>query len=72
VLFRSVIIRYNDFPIQLHSKRLIIFHWITVLITAPLGAFSKEFAIAATVSYAFILYRVFFSQPGNLPAQQEC
>lgn len=68
----SVIIRYNDFPIQLHSKRLIIFHWITVLITAPLGAFSKEFAIAATVSYAFILYRVFFSQPGNLPAQQEC
>ena len=61
----AVIIRYNDFPIQLHSRRLIAFHWFTVLITAPIGAFSKEFAIAATASYAFILYKIFFSGTAN-------
>lgn len=62
----SVIIRYHDFPIQLHSRRLIAFHWITVLLTAPLGSFSKFFAIAATISYAFILYKVFFSEARNM------
>ncbi|WP_027358886.1 hypothetical protein [Desulforegula conservatrix] len=67
----SVIIRYNDFPIQLHSRRLIAFHWFTVLITAPIGAFSKEFAIAATISYAFILYRVFFSGPADHAISQK-
>jgi len=63
----SVIIRYNDFPIQLHSRRLIAFHWITVLVTAPMGEFSKAFAVATTISYAFILYRVFFSESGSIP-----
>lgn len=67
----SVIIRYHDFPIQLHSRRLIAFHWLTVLVTAPIGAFSKEFAIAATVSYAVILYKVFFSANANHDAIQQ-
>lgn len=62
----SVIMRYNDFPIQLNSRALIAFHWLTVLVLAPLGAFSKFFALTATAGYAVILYSVFFSSPKKL------
>lgn len=65
----SVIMRFNDFPIRLNSRLLIALHWVTVLFIAPLGAFSKFFALAATSGYAAILYYVLFTGPRNIDSK---
>jgi len=56
----AVICRFNDFPIRLHSKAIIGFHWITVLILAPLGNYFRLFAVLAVLGFSLMLYMVFF------------
>ncbi len=56
----AVICRFDDFPIRLHSKALILFHWITVLILAPLGSYFHLFSIIAVLSFSLILYMILF------------
>ncbi|MDA3972363.1 MAG: hypothetical protein PF442_13535 [Desulfobulbaceae bacterium] len=58
----AVLMRKEDFPIKLHSGKLVLFHWFTVLILCPLGVNNRVFAIAAVVCYAIILYFFMFSQ----------
>lgn len=58
----AVLMRKEDFPIKLHSGKLVLFHWFTVLILCPLGVSNKFFAIAAVVCYGIILYFFMFSQ----------
>ncbi len=58
----AIICRYNDFPIQLHSKRTIALHWLTVVVLAPLGCYDPAIAVMATISYAVYLYIVLFSK----------
>lgn len=60
----AVICRYKDFPIFLHSTPLIIFHWITVILIAPLGYYYQPFAALAVICYTIFLYIVFSSE-GN-------
>lgn len=68
----SIICRYDDFPIRLHSKYLIIFHWIIVIILAPLGYWFPGAAIAAVISYFLLLYMILFTR-SNAPARgKEC
>jgi hypothetical protein len=55
-----VISRHADFPIQLHSQRLIMFHWITVLFLCPLGYFFPIFSFFAVISYFVLLLMLFF------------
>lgn len=64
----AVICRYEDFPIRLHSKGLILFHWLTVLILAPLGIYFHVFAFSAIICYTTFLYIIFSSKgiDGNL------
>ncbi len=57
----SVICRYEDFPIRLHSKGVIVFHWITVMLLAPLGIYFRPAAGCATVCYTVFLYLIFSS-----------
>jgi hypothetical protein len=57
-----VISRINDFPIRLHSGRIIFLHWITVFLLAPMGYYSLTFAALAVISYIIFLYFVFFSK----------
>jgi len=57
----AVICRFNDFPIKLHSSHVIVVHWLTALILAPLGTFYLPFAFLATIGYAFITITLFFS-----------
>jgi hypothetical protein len=57
----AVICRYEDFPIQLHSGRVIIFHWIIVLILAPLGFYYRPMSIAAVAAYGLFLSIIFFT-----------
>lgn len=57
----AVICRFDDFPIRLHSPTIIMIHWITAIVLAPLGVFYGPFAVAAIVGYAFITITFFFS-----------
>ena len=55
-----VIARHDDFPIQLHSIKVIILHWVTVLLLCPLGYFFPFFAAAAIILYYWLLTTLFF------------
>jgi len=57
----SVICRFDDFPIKLHSPTVIFIHWLTALVLAPLGVFYGGFALLAIIGYAFITITLFFS-----------
>ena len=58
----AIICRYNDFPLRLHSFRILVLHWATVIVIAPLGCYYPLFSVAATLCYALILYLVFFTK----------
>ncbi|RLC19984.1 MAG: hypothetical protein DRH93_14560 [Deltaproteobacteria bacterium] len=57
----SVICRFDDFPIRLHSPTVIFIHWLTAIVLAPLGVFYGWFAILAIIGYSFITLTLFFS-----------
>jgi hypothetical protein len=57
----SVICRFDDFPIKLHSPTVIFSHWLTALVLAPMGVFYGWFAILAIIGYSFITLTLFFS-----------
>ncbi|MBU0970044.1 MAG: hypothetical protein KKC20_05320 [Proteobacteria bacterium] len=57
----SVICRFDDFPIRLHSPTVIFIHWLTAIVLAPLGVFYGPFALLAIAGYAFITITLFFS-----------
>ena len=54
-----VIVRWNDFPIRLNSRRLIALHWVTVLVLAPLGKYLLPAAAVALPAYALLLALAF-------------
>jgi hypothetical protein len=58
----AVISRHGDFPLQLHSRNVILLHWLTVLLLCPLGYFLPMFAVLAVVAYCVLLIRLFFKQ----------
>jgi len=58
----AVISRHGDFPIQLHSQKVIILHWLTVLILCPLGYFYAPFAVLAVLFYCWLLHTLLFNQ----------
>lgn len=64
----AIICRYGDFPLRLHSPSILILHWTTVIVIAPLGCYYPVFSIAATICYAFILHLIFFTK--GVPANQ--
>jgi hypothetical protein len=69
----AVISRHGDFPIRLHSRQVILLHWLTVLILCPLGYFYEIAAVAATLCYGRLLYLLLFSMgkidPGVVAAE---
>ncbi len=58
----AVISRHGDFPIQLHSQKVIILHWLTVLVLCPLGYFVPLFAIVAVIFYFWLLQTLLFNR----------
>ncbi|MCP4687308.1 MAG: hypothetical protein GY859_04610 [Desulfobacterales bacterium] len=66
----AVICRKDDFPIRLHSKSIIIVHWITAILLAPFGTYNGLLAICALVCYIFILYMILFSK-GTKPLPEK-
>ncbi|MBU2631663.1 MAG: hypothetical protein KKE61_23880 [Proteobacteria bacterium] len=61
----SVICRFDDFPIRLHSPTVIGIHWLTAIVLAPLGVFYGWFAILSIIGYSFITLTLFFSSNGG-------
>ncbi|MFT5701955.1 MAG: hypothetical protein ACI8ZB_004859 [Desulforhopalus sp.] len=57
----AVISRHGDFPIRLHSQKVIILHWVTVLFLCPLGYFFPIPAIASVICYGWLLYTLLFN-----------
>jgi hypothetical protein len=57
----AVISRHGDFPIRLHSQKVLLLHWLTVLILCPLGFFYPLPAIAAVICYGWLLYTLLFN-----------
>jgi hypothetical protein len=64
-----VICRYMDFPLSLHSGRIILLHWFTVLILAPLGNTYQISAIAAVILYTVLLWMVLFRKGARCVAE---
>ena len=57
-----VIIRWDDFPIALKTKKAIYFHWGVILILAPFAKFFPALIIPAIASYTLFLAVFFFSE----------
>jgi hypothetical protein len=58
----AVISRHGDFPIRLHSQKVIILHWLTVLVLCPLGYFVPLFAVVAVIFYVWLLQTLLFNR----------
>ncbi|ADW19324.1 hypothetical protein Despr_3196 [Desulfobulbus propionicus DSM 2032] len=58
----AVISRHGDFPLKLHSRPVILLHWLTVLVLCPLGYFFPWVAILAVLAYGGLLIRLFFNK----------
>jgi hypothetical protein len=58
----AVISRHGEFPIRLHSRQVILLHWLTVLILCPLGYFFWLPAILAVLCYSWLLAILLFTQ----------
>jgi len=54
-----VIVRWDDFPIRLSSGRVILLHWATVFLLAPLGKYLLPAALLALPAYAVLLVLAF-------------
>lgn len=57
----AVISRHGDFPIKLHSQKVIMLHWLTVLILCPIGFFVPVIAVIAVISYCLLLHKLLFN-----------
>ncbi|HPS58674.1 MAG TPA: hypothetical protein PK514_11270 [Spirochaetota bacterium] len=57
-----VIIRWEDFPIALNTRKAIFFHWGVILILAPLAKFVPVLTLPAIASYIIFLSIFFFSK----------
>jgi len=60
-----VICRYGDFPLSLHSGNVILLHWVTVAVLAPLGNYYPVPAIGAVVLYTILLWTMLFRKGIN-------
>jgi hypothetical protein len=56
-----VIIRWDDFPIALKTKKGIYYHWGVILILAPFAKFFPVLIIPAVAAYTAFLAVFFFS-----------
>jgi hypothetical protein len=59
-----VVIRYREFPLQLHYWRFILFHWLVVSLLAPLGNIYPLFTIVALPAFTWLMGLILFS-PGH-------
>ncbi|MGD8634578.1 MAG: hypothetical protein PVF85_13475, partial [Anaerolineales bacterium] len=59
----TAIIHLIDFPKRLNHVSIILLHWVTVALLAPLGSEFPVLAIIAIVLFVFLTRALLFSQP---------
>jgi hypothetical protein len=50
----TVLIHYREFPLHLNELEIILLHWVTVVLLAPLGSLYPIFAVAAIPAFALL------------------
>jgi hypothetical protein len=58
----AVVVRYDEFPPQLHDTKIILLHWVTIALLAPLGTVYPVFALLSVPSFVVLLGPMLFSQ----------
>jgi len=58
----TTLVHYRNFPQRLHGISIILLHWITVSLLAPLGYGFTIFAIAAIVLFVYLTRVLLFSR----------
>lgn len=58
----TVIIRYNEFPLQLQDVEIILLHWLTVSLLAPLGSLYALFAVITLPVFGVLIWIILFSR----------
>ncbi len=57
-----IIVRWQDFPIRLNSRFLILLHWVIVALLVPMGKGVPALAMAALLGYLVLLTAALFAQ----------
>jgi hypothetical protein len=58
----SVVIRHDKFPLRLHDAEIILLHWVTIALLAPLGSLYPAFAVLALPAFVLLLALIFFGR----------
>jgi hypothetical protein len=65
----TVLIHYREFPLHLNKLEIVLLHWITVVLLAPLGSLYPIFAVAAIPAFALLTGLILLSPPMQIEAQ---
>jgi hypothetical protein len=65
----TVLIHYQEFPLHLNKLEIILLHWITVALLAPLGSLYPIFAVAAIPAFALLTGLILLRPPKRIEAQ---
>ena len=65
----TVLVHYREFPLHLNELEVILLHWVTVVLLAPLGSLYPIFAVAAIPAFALLTGLVFLKPPERIGTQ---
>jgi len=57
----AVVIRFEEFPLRLHDVDIILLHWVTIALLAPLGSLYPVFALMALPAFVALVWMFLFS-----------
>jgi hypothetical protein len=61
----TVIVHEHDFPLRLNDLVIILLHWVTITLLAPLGSLHPIFALAAIPAFITLTGFILFSPPSG-------
>jgi hypothetical protein len=61
----TVIVHQHDFPLRLNDLVIILLHWVTITLLAPLGSLHLIFALAAIPAFITLTGLILFSSPSG-------
>lgn len=67
----TVIVHQHDFPLRLNDLPIILLHWVTVALLAPLGSLHPIFALAAIPAFVTLTGLILFSRPSDRRGEEK-
>jgi hypothetical protein len=61
----TVIVHQHDFPLRLNDLVIILLHWVTIILLAPMGSFHLIFALVAIPAFITLTGLILFSPPSG-------